>query len=129
MKAIKQAVRTVDNSLNFFKEWLRVIRGYSNLTLQEEEFMAIVLNKRHELSKVILDKELLTRNLFDITIKKQIVEALELPNIQRFENLMNQLRRKKVVLENNEINPTYIPQIKDTKEFIIAFTIKNNGEG
>ena len=124
MKAIKQAVRTVDNSLNFFKEWLRVIRGYSNLTLQEEEFMAIVLNKRHELSKVILDKELLTRNLFDITIKKQIVEALELPNIQRFENLMNQLRRKKVVLENNEINPTYIPQIKDTKEFIIAFTIK-----
>jgi hypothetical protein len=129
MKAIKQAVRTVDNSLDFFKEWLRVIRGYSNLTLQEEEFMAIVLNKRHELSKVILDKELLTRNLFDITIKKQIVEALELPNIQRFENLMNQLRRKKVVLENNEINPTYIPQIKDTKEFIIAFTIKNNGEG
>ena len=129
MKAIKQAVRTVDNSLDFFKEWLRVIRGYSNLTLQEEEFMAIVLNKRHELSKVILDKELLTRNLFDITIKKQIVEALELPNIQRFENLMNQLRRKKVVLENNEINPTYIPQIKDTKEFIIAFTIRKDGEG
>lgn len=129
MKAIKQAVRTVDNSLDFFKEWLRVIRGYSNLTLQEEEFMAIVLNKRHELSKVILDKELLTRNLFDITIKKQIVEVLELPNVQRFENLMNQLRRKKVILENNEINPTYIPQIKDTKEFIIAFTIRNNGEG
>ena len=54
---------------------------------------------------------------------------LELPNLQRFENLMNQLRRKKVILENNEINSTYIPQIKDTNEFIIAFTIKNNGEG
>lgn len=129
MKAIKQAVIKVTNDLEFFKEWLKIIRGYSNLTLQEEEFMSIILSKRFELSKVILDKELLTRNLFDISIKKEIVEMLELPNLQRFENLMNQLRRKKVILENNEINSTYIPQIKDTNEFIIAFTIRKDGEG
>ena len=70
MKAIKQAVIKVTNDLEFFKEWLKIIRGYSNLTLQEEEFMSIILSKRFELSKVILDKELLTRNLFDISIKK-----------------------------------------------------------
>lgn len=129
MKQIKQAVIKITNDLHFFKEWLKIIRGYSNLTLQEEEFMAIILSKRFELSKVILDKELLTRNLFDITIKKQVVEQLELPNIQRFENLMNQLRKKKVILEDNEISAAYIPQIKDTEEFTIAFTIKKDGEG
>lgn len=52
-KDIKWVKLTVKTDLEFFTEWLKIIKSFSPLTDKEAEFMAILLTKRHGTSKVI----------------------------------------------------------------------------
>jgi len=114
----------VKSDFDFFVQWLQIIRSFSPLTDKELSFVACLLAKRFEVSKVILDEELVARVLFSKETKEEIVEFLKLKDLQEFENKAHQLRKKEVIGENNMIDKRYIPNIpKDYKEFMLVFTI------
>jgi len=130
VKDIKWVKRTVKTELEFFTEWLKIIKSFSPLTDKEAEFVAVLLTKRHELSKVILDENILSKVLFDKEMKSKIVEELQLKDMQTFENMAHMLRKKNVIIEVNKINPRYIPKVsKDFTTFAIGFEIIKDGQG
>ena len=127
-KDIKWVKLTVKTDLEFFTEWLKIIKSFSPLTDKEAEFMAILLTKRHELSKVILDEKILTKMLFDKEVKNYIVSELKMKDTQSVENMIYTLKKKNVIFENKIINPRYIPRVsKDFTNFAIGFEIVKNG--
>lgn len=129
-KDIKWVKLTVKTDLEFFTEWLKIIKSFSPLTDKEAEFMAILLTKRHELSKVILDEKILTKMLFDKEVKNYIVSELKMKDTQSVENMIYTLKKKNVIFENKIINPRYIPKVsKDFTNFAIGFEIVKNGQG
>lgn len=129
-KDIKWVKLTVKTDLEFFTEWLKIIKSFSPLTDKEAEFMAILLTKRHELSKVILDEKILTKMLFDKEVKNYIVSELKMKDTQSVENMIYTLKKKNVIFENKIINPRYIPKVpKDFTTFAIGFEIIKDGQG
>lgn len=129
-KDIKWVKLTVKTDLEFFTEWLKIIKSFSPLTDKEAEFMAILLTKRHELSKVILDEKILTKMLFDKEVKNYIVSELKMKDTQSVENMIYALKKKNVIFENKIINPRYIPKVsKDFTTFAIGFEIVKDGQG
>lgn len=121
--------RIVKNDFDFFMEWLKIIGSFSPLTEKEMSFVASLLAKRHELSKVILDDKMLYRVLFSKETKEEIVNELGLKDLQEFENKAHQLRKKNVIGDNNIINKAYIPNIsKDYTSLTVAFTIVKQEE-
>ena len=129
-KDIKWVKLTVKTDLEFFTEWLKIIKSFSPLTDKEAEFMAILLTKRHELSKVILDEKILTKMLFDKEVKNYIVSELKMKDTQSVENMIYTLKKKNVIFENKIINPRYIPKVsKDFTNFAIGFEIVKDGQG
>ena len=129
-KDIKWVKLTVKTDLEFFTEWLKIIKSFSPLTDKEAEFMAILLAKRHELSKVILDEKILTKMLFDKEVKNYIVSELKMKDTQSVENMIYTLKKKNVIFENKIINPRYIPKVpKDFTTFAIGFEIIKDGQG
>ena len=129
-KDIKWVKLTVRTDLEFFTEWLKIIKSFSPLTDKEAEFMAILLTKRHELSKVILDEKILTKMLFDKEVKNYIVSELKMKDTQSVENMIYTLKKKNVIFENKIINPRYIPKVpKDFTTFAIGFEIIKDGQG
>ena len=129
-KDTKWVKLTVKTDLEFFTEWLKIIKSFSPLTDKEAEFMAILLTKRHELSKVILDEKILTKMLFDKEVKNYIVSELKMKDTQSVENMIYTLKKKNVIFENKIINPRYIPRVsKDFTNFAIGFEIVKNGQG
>lgn len=116
--------RTVHGNLGFFVEWLKIIKAYNPLTDKENDLLALLLTKRYELSNVILDEAILSKILFDKETKAEIVKALDLKDMQTFENLAHSLRKKGVITKGNLIHPAYIPRVeKNFKEFLIGFKI------
>lgn len=129
-KDIKWVKLTVKTDLEFFTEWLKIIKSFSPLTDKEAEFIAILLTKRHELSKVILDEKILTKMLFDKEVKNYIVSELKMKDTQSVENMIYTLKKKNVIFENKIINPRYIPKVpKDFTTFAIGFEIVKDGQG
>lgn len=129
-KDVKWVKLTVKTDLEFFTEWLKIIKSFSPLTDKEAEFMAILLTKRHELSKVILDEKILTKMLFDKEVKNYIVSELKMKDTQSVENMIYTLKKKNVIFENKIINPRYIPRVsKDFTNFAIGFEIVKDGQG
>lgn len=129
-KDTKWVKLTVKTDLEFFTEWLKIIKSFSPLTDKEAEFMAILLTKRHELSKVILDEKILTKMLFDKEVKNYIVSELKMKDTQSVENMIYTLKKKNVIFENKIINPRYIPKVsKDFTNFAIGFEIVKDGQG
>ena len=129
-KDIKWVKLTVKTDLEFFTQWLKIIKSFSPLTDKEAEFMAILLTKRHELSKVILDEKILTKMLFDKEVKNYIVSELKMKDTQSVENMIYTLKKKNVIFEDKIINPRYIPRVsKDFTNFAIGFEIVKNGQG
>ena len=96
-KDIKWVKLTVKTDLEFFTEWLKIIKSFSPLTDKEAEFMAILLTQRHELSKVILDEKILTKMLFDKEVKNYIVSELKMKDTQSVENMIYTLKKKNVI--------------------------------
>ena len=129
-KDTKWVKLTVKTDLEFFTEWLKIIKSFSPLTDKEAEFMAILLTKRHELSKVILDEKILTKMLFDKEVKNYIVSELKMKDTQSVENMIYTLKKKNVIFEDKIINPRYIPRVsKDFTNFAIGFEIVKDGQG
>lgn len=96
---------------SFFSWWLRFLIPVHNLCPKEIDVAACFLRKRHELSKVILDNDLLNKTLMNQETQKEIREECGM-KIQNFIVIKGKLKAKKFLV-NDAINPKLIPNIKE----------------
>ena len=121
----------VDNVLNiptslkgkFFKHWLMFLLPYHNLTDREMDVAAGFLLKRHELTKVISDINILESVLMSEETKRDIRENCDI-KLPHFQVIMSKLRKAKVIIDN-KINPRFIPKVKEENgnfKLLLLFT-------
>lgn len=113
MKGEVDNVINIPTSLkgNFFKHWFKFLLPFHNLTDREMDVAAAFLLKRHELSKVISDVNILNNVLMGEDTKREIREMCDIKH-QHFQVIMSKLRKAKVIVDNR-INPRFIPNVKE----------------
>ena len=79
------------------------------------EIAAAFLAKREELSKVISDSTILDTMLMSEDTKRKIREECNI-TLPHFQVVMGELRNSKFI-DNNSINPKFIPNLNDSGSF------------
>ena len=118
-------VIALKSSLNggFFRMWLEFLRPFHKLTERETDIMAAFLKQRYELSKVVSDQDILNKLTMSDDTKKKIREECNISQAH-FQVIMTKLKKSKMI-ENGNINPRFIPRIKDeTKGFQLLLTFE-----
>jgi len=109
-----------DKRKNFFRIWLELMRPMHKLTSKEIEVLAAFLQKRLELSKSIIDSNLLDQTLLGTEIRKQIREELNL-SATHFHVIVTKLKKAGIIV-NNRIDKKYIPNLKgDATSYKLVF--------
>lgn len=109
-----------------FRYWLAFLKPFHGLTDRECDVAAAFLRKKFELNKVILDKELLRKNLASEETLKEIREECGLSN-QHFQVIKTKLKSKGFIA-NGTINPKLEPHIKEDKDsFLLLIWFDFNG--
>lgn len=98
----------------FFKYWFDFLQPLHNLTEREKEVAACYLRKRFELSQSITDENILNRYLMSQEITKQIKEECNLKT-SHLQVVLTKLRKNGVMIENDAINPKFIPKVTTDK--------------
>ena len=104
-------IRIPCTSDSFFRYWLEFLIPFHNLTSRETDVATAFLKERHNLSKVILDKELLDRTLMSEESQRKLKQECGLTN-QHFQVIKSKLKNKKFFI-NDKINPRLIPNMED----------------
>lgn len=100
---------------SFFYKWLEFLKPFHKLTNREMEIAAAFLAKREELSKVISDSTILDTMLMSEDTKRKIREECNI-TLPHFQVVMGELRNSKFI-DNNSINPKFIPNLNDSGSF------------
>ena len=107
----------------FFRMWLEFLRPFHKLTERETDIMAAFLKQRYELSKVVSGQDILNKLTMSDDTKKKIREECNISQAH-FQVIMTKLKKSKMI-ENGNINPRFIPRIKDeTKGFQLLLTFE-----
>lgn len=101
-----------DLDLQFFKYWVEFLRPLHKINPRDVEVMAMLLYKRHQLSKVIQDEKVLNTTLMSSKVRKEIRTELNIPS-NYFQVMLKHLRDKKAII-GDCINPKFIPKLDDT---------------
>lgn len=107
----------------FFRYWFEFTKPIHKLSEREIEVIAAFVKYRYELENKIQDKELLDNIIMNKDTKAKIREECNL-TVSHFGIIMAKLKKAKII-ENNKINPRFIPKIKNDKgEFnlLISFS-------
>jgi hypothetical protein len=111
---------------NFFKCWLRFLLPYHNLTNREMDIAAAFLMKRHQLSKVITDVNVLDSVATSEETKREVREMCDI-TIEHFQVIMSKLRKSQIIIDN-KLNPRFIPRIKEENgnfKLLLLFTFND----
>ena len=103
---------SVDKS--FFKYWFKFLKPYHNLTDKEMEVIASFVKYRYQLSKVIKDTNILDKVTMSEDTKLKVRGDCNLSS-PHFQVIMSKLRKCKII-QDNRINPSFIPNILDDKK-------------
>lgn len=119
------AKRKVRTPTEFFQEWVKITISYSKLSEADASFLVELLARRYELSQDIKNEKYLTEILFGKDSKELMSKNLGMKNIQIWENKASAFRKKNIIMEDNKINPSFIPKIKNKiGTFAITFEIE-----
>ena len=111
--------------IGFFYKWLSFLTPLHKLTKSERQVLASFLAKRHELSQIIRDENMLDNVLNSIDIRKEIRDAVGL-TVPQFNILVSKLRRSGV-MDGKKIDKHYIPNIqKDTTQYRLTLIFDIN---
>ena len=111
---------------SFFYKWLEFLKPFHSLTNREMEIAASFLAKREELSKVISDNSIIDSVLMSEDTKKKIREECNI-TLPHFQVVMGELRKSKFI-DNNSINPKFIPNLSDDNNVMLLIYYKFNDE-
>lgn len=109
----------------FFRYWFEFLKPFHNLTEREIDVIALFVQKRYELSKVISDNKILDNVVMSEDIKAKIRTELGI-TLSHFQVIMGKLRKSKVIVDNR-INPKFIPNIYEDKgsfQLLLLFDLK-----
>lgn len=95
---------------NFYRNWLRFMRPMNKLTDKEIDVLAALLLKRFELSKSIIDSNVLDTILLGTEVKKQIREEVNL-TANHFHVVIAKLKRVGII-QGNRLNKKFIPNVE-----------------
>lgn len=95
---------------NFYKYWLEFMRPMNKLTSKEIDVLAVLLLKRFELSKSIIDSNVLDTILLGAEVKRQIREDLKL-SANHFHVVISKLK-KVGIIRDNQINKKFVPNVE-----------------
>lgn len=104
---------------NFFRLWFQFLAPFHHLTDREMEVAACILKHRFELSKVILDSNLLDKVVMSEDTKVKIREECDI-SLAHFQVIISKLKKNKVIIDN-KINPKYIPNVNSDNYFRLMF--------
>lgn len=103
--------------------WLNLTRPIHKLPNADVNILVELLKLRDSYKGKILDDEILDEIVLSTKNRLFLMEKLDNMSPERFNNLLSDLRRRNV-LQENKINPAYIPKIqKDTKKYSIVFEL------
>lgn len=96
---------------DFFRAWVEFLKPVHNLTNREMDVLAAFLKERYELSKAIIDTDVLDEVLMSEGSKRKIREVCNL-SPKHFQVIMCKFKQKHVV-SNNRIFLNLIPSLSD----------------
>lgn len=112
MDKINNVVRVPCKSrTDFFRYWLLFLRPYHKLTEREIDVATAFLMHYYELEKIINDKGILNKVVMSEDIKKKIMEDCSI-SMPHFQVILGKLRKSKIII-NNQLNPRFLPNIKE----------------
>jgi hypothetical protein len=106
-------------NVNFFRYWFQFLTPFHHLTDREMEVAACLVKHRYELSKVILDSELLDKVVMSEDTKAKVRKECDI-SLAHFQVIMGKLKKNKVVI-NNRLNPKYLPNVNNDNYFRLMF--------
>lgn len=110
-KAVDSVIKIpCDLDKNFFRYWLEFLKPFHNLTERETEVAAAFLKHRYELSKSIIDENILDKVVMSEESKRQIRESCNM-TLTHFQVILTKLKKNRLFVDGR-INPRYIPQLK-----------------
>jgi len=122
----------IPTSLNttFFKYWLEFISPLHKLPPKAIEVAAAFLLKRHELSKSIIEEEVLDKVVLGAECKKELMETCGMSKANFDSNI--KILKQKLFLVENRINPKFIPKnvSNNSKAFqlLLYFDLDEKGD-
>lgn len=111
----KKIIRIPTSLDDFFKCWLIFLLPLHNLTNREIEVAASLYKKRYELSKNIVNDDVL---LDSITLSENSRREIRLKcklSPTHFQVIMSKLRKVRII-EDNRFNPKFLPNLEADKE-------------
>ena len=115
---------------DFFRAWVEFLKPFHKLAKREMDILAVFLKKRYELSKVILDTDLLDKVLMSKGTKLEIRKTCGI-SAKHFQVIMCKFRKNGVVQRDNVTNIdkfflNLIPSITDDGVgLLVYFDFKN----
>ena len=94
---------------NFFKYWFEFLKPYHKLTSREIDVISELVKIRFQLSKVILDEDVLDSVLMSEDTKKKVREICKI-KLSHFQVIMGKLRKHGIII-NDKIKK--MPKISD----------------
>lgn len=120
----KKVVNINCNRRKVFEKWMEFTRTFHGLRPQLQKVVVLLLVYHYDYSQIIKNETIVWKQVFDYDTKQKIAEEIGV-QMNTYDNLLAELRRKKVLV-NNQVNPVFNPNIKkDDKSFhfIINFNI------
>lgn len=108
---------------NLFFKWLDITKPFHKLTKQQQEVLGLILYYNHIYKREVPNDKLRWKLVFNYDTRMLIKEELSLKD-GVFQNILTKLR-KKTIIKNNIVLPTYIPNIDlDSNVFKVIFNFK-----
>lgn len=119
MKNSKIANLNVDLK-GLFKKWLEITKCFHNLTNQQQNVLSLLIYHYYTNKKDITNEKILWKIVFDYDTKALIKDELGIKD-QVFQNILYQLRKQNVIVDN-KISNFYIPNIEqNANNFKVIF--------
>lgn len=111
----------------FFRNWMQFTQPFHKLSNQQQTVLALLLFYHYQLKREITNVKILWKAVFDYDTKIKVATELEIQP-GALENLLSQLRKKKIIVDN-QITPAYVPDLDlNSKKFTIVFNFNIKDE-
>lgn len=113
------------NLKSFFRRWVQFTEPFHKLNNRQQQVLSLLLYYHYILKQEITNNKILWKEVFDYDTKVKIYSELEIHQTG-LENILTQLRKKNVIMDN-QISPVYIPDLdKNSKTFTIKYNFVIN---
>ena len=119
-------VRIPTTNSNFLRSWLEVMKPFHHLAPREMDFAAMLLMKRHEISKEVTNQNLIDKLLFERETMEELMNNSGLTRAH-VQVILRRLRESGL-LEGKKVSKSYIPKWTEGTPFRMVFVFENRDD-